>query len=239
MFNNFCQTAHFLEELTGNILDLERTSPVWQVRETSITDAIIATFRSMGSMFGVTVDASNETSTGADFEIVFNISGKELAFLFQAKRCGLTKNKSLTIPELFHPHGSGTQNQTLLNYSHPTLPVLPYYALFLPKTASGILGAKISKPLTGIMVQTAQKIFDEGFRKPKKNVLLLEKHLTDALSFHDLFCAYDNADAVEDILSIVGIRDDSFRLITDTISLERRRSIRGENTVFAIIKLSR
>ena len=45
MFKNPCDLAKYVEVLGSNILDLERSSKVWKVRETSITDLIIASFK--------------------------------------------------------------------------------------------------------------------------------------------------------------------------------------------------
>lgn len=97
MFKDACSLSKYLELITENVLSLERTSKIWKVRETSITDLIIASFKAMPGGSCITVDASHEATTNADFEINFskkwqrlNIAHPGKALRSNKERCGNT-----------------------------------------------------------------------------------------------------------------------------------------------------
>jgi hypothetical protein len=115
MFKGPCDLAQYLENLSSEVLSLERSSNVWKVRETSITDVIIANFRMSSWAGSIDVDASKEATTNADFEIVFRSKGCDLTLLLQAKRTSETKSKTPNIPELFHQNSTGCQNKLLID----------------------------------------------------------------------------------------------------------------------------
>jgi hypothetical protein len=236
MFSDSCKTATFLETFTSELLELESNSPVWKVRETSITDAIIATFKSHGKSFFVEVDASYEPVTNADFEVIFNFFGKEIAFLFQAKRCSTTPSGKIVVPELFHLHASGTQNDDLIAYGNSNS-VLTYYAFYISKTDTTDLSVSRGRPISGIMLQDAQKVRNIGFKKPKNNIRILDTHLTNAIRFSELFCAFEKSVDIGSFLRLLSLPDTVLPLVTSEMSLQSRRERDDEHFVFARLLL--
>ena len=228
MFKNPCDLAKYIEVLGSNILDLERSSKVWKVRETSITDLIIASFKANVKLPWIEVDASHEATTNADFEVIFRSGGKDLTFLIQAKRTGETTQGTATIPELFHPKSSGEQNRALIDFAKKNN-MIALYSVFL--SAKQVLNlTSHGCPYTGIMIQPAIVVRQNGYKHPKNNVLLAADILKKSIPFHRLFCATSSQKTLEGIAqtvmpsdSVLGMREIAER-ITPSMSFQERRN---------------
>jgi hypothetical protein len=233
MFKNTCQLAKYLEKLTAVTLDLERKSKIWKVRETSITDTIIANFFSFNVTSGVKVDASDELTTNADFEVIFRKAGKDLTVLIQAKRTKRSLTGTTNIPELFHPHASGDQCNELINYAN-TNRMFSLYAVYLNSASIKELSNCMSSTFSGIMLENASTIRNEGFKNPKNNILLARKLLKNPKHFHELFCIAEKERSLNGIKNWLSdaFGEQDFNVITDEISLDersRRDSTRWDN----------
>ena len=202
MFRTPCDLAKYLEALTRNVLDLERNSKkLWKVRETSITDLIIANFMAHNFYPWVEVDGSNEATTNADFEVIFRIGGRDLTLLIQAKRSHISQANSVSIPELFHPKTSGSQNLALINYA-AKMKMIPLYSFYFSSAATGILPpSPLGQPNQGIMLNGATKVRSLGFKKPKskKNILQANSILLGSFPFHSIFCTAQSTRSLEAI----------------------------------------
>ena len=228
MFKNPCDLAKYVEVLGSNILDLERSSKVWKVRETSITDLIIASFKANAKSTWLEVDASHEATTNADFEVIFRSGGKDLTFLIQAKRTGATKKDAATIPELFHPKSSGQQNKSLIDFSNKNSMIALYSVFLSAKQVSSLTSH--SCPFAGIMIQPAIDVRNIGFRYPKKNILLASSILKKSVPFHRLFCAASSKRTLVGVAQTVmpgdsGLGEEEISArITPSISFQERRN---------------
>lgn len=227
MFENPCDLAKYVEVLGSNILDLERSSKVWKVRETSITDLIIASFKANITPAWLEVDASHEATTNADFEVIFRSGGKDLTFLIQAKRTGATKKGAATIPELFHPKSSGLQNRSLIDFAKNNN-MIALYSVFLSTKQVSNLTSHIY-PFSGIMIQPAIEVRNNGYRHPKKNVLLASNILKKSVPFHRLFCAASSKRTLVSVAQTLVSEDSGLdeeeisARITPSISFQERR----------------
>jgi uncharacterized protein DUF6615 len=225
-----CEIAKNLEKLTSTFLDLERPTKFWKVRETSITDFIIASFKIRMKYKWVEVDASHEATTNADFEVILRQGGRDLTFLIQAKRTEFTKSGTLIAPEVFHPQTSGEQNKNLIEFANNNK-MAALYSFFLSSNGKDHLKHKVSPPITGIMLEYATEIRNIGFRKPVNNIKKCTSLLNGSFPFHRLFCLAQKNRELESVIG--GINEYSKRrgskarlthdIITEKISLIERR----------------
>lgn len=224
MFSTPCDLAKYLETLTSNVLDLERSSRIWKVRETSITDFIVASFMAQGQFPQVKVDGSNEATTNADFEVIFRYGNRDLTLLIQAKRSEISGSGSVRVPQLFHPNASGSQNLSLIRYA-ARMKMVPLYALYFSSRAKHIVNTIYSSPtISGVMLNSAIKIRDLGYRKSsgKRNILQVEKILPGLIPFHAIFCMTKSRSPLEDIAE---------RLLGTQLSLSVAESSRPSGAV--------
>lgn len=202
MISNPCECANHLEKLTADLLDLEQLSTSWRIKETTLTDLIISHFRILADP-SVEVDASKESVTNADFEVILTDGKDDLTLLFQAKRSTQGKTNT-TIPELFHPHSSGVQNKKLIDYA-AIEGSIPLYCVFLNSNSSTELGTSA----TGIMTQSAKIIRDKGFQTfGTRNTLQAKKILKGSKPFHTYFCRGSAQLSLPHLLAVAGLSQD-------------------------------
>lgn len=228
MFSDLCALARYLESISSTILDLERSAKIWKVKETSITDLIIASFRNASSVPWLEVDASHETTTNADFEIILRQAGRDFTILLQAKRSGKTQSGTANVPEVFHPKGTGNQNRLLIDFARKNK-MLPLYAVYLSTLdVKRLVGAPGLRRVSGITLQHASELRRLGFNQSGKNTLLAHKLLEGAFPFRHLFCLEletHSLDAIARTLYQYASADLEFPLedlITEEVTLEER-----------------
>jgi hypothetical protein len=233
MFRSPCDLAMYLETLTCNVLDLERNSKIWKVRETSITDFVIANFMAHKFFPWIKVDGSNEATTNADFEVIFRTGGRDLTLLIQAKRSCISKAKSVSIPELFHPETTGSQNLALINYA-ARMKMIPLYSFYFSNAAIRSLSSSLVKhAIRGIMLNRAGYVRSLGFRKPafKKNILQANRILTGSFPFHSIFCVAQSTRSLEEIARLSLAIPDAPRTIDASKSPELIEFTETEETL--------
>ena len=180
--NSAYGTAVTLNTICGNFLDLEAPSKRWKVRETSVSDLIIAHFQSTNSA-EVCVDASDELRTSADLEIAFCGTYNFITYL-QAKRSTQNKN-SYSFKEINHKVGENYQVKLLQEYcktetaKHRT-PHIPLYLFYHGNQTSKILECS---NLTVGWIDKALEYASNG----KRWSLLCQDHQKESFPFPYLF----------------------------------------------------
>lgn len=174
--------AIYLEKICGNFLDLESPSKRWKVRETSVSDLIIAHFQNT-SFTEVHVDASDELRTSADLETAFCGTYNFITYL-QAKRSTQNKN-SYSFKEINHKVGEHYQVKLLQEYcktetaKHRT-PHIPLYLFYHGNQTSRILECS---NLTVGWIDQALEYASNG----KRWSLLCQDHQKESFPFSNLF----------------------------------------------------
>lgn len=184
-----CSTAKGLEYFCGHFFDLERTSKKkWRILETSFTDVIISRFRQLNPM-SVDVDASDESITGADMEILFLLKNDlSCKFIVQAKRAAPSSPKSInwSYKELSHKigHAKGYQIDQLISYGSLEKSI-PLYVFYHSNSVATFLK---TCPAT---ICSANRVHDIWTGSGNK-VLKCSKFVSASSSFRSLFCDFPN-----------------------------------------------